>query len=34
MLCVPRDEGNVSVGMTVDVVEVTDSHKYISSRLS
>jgi hypothetical protein len=34
MLCVSRDEGDVSVGMTVDIVEVTDSHKYISSGLS
>jgi uncharacterized protein YcbX len=30
MLCVPRDEGDVSVGMEVNIVQVTDSHKYVS----
>jgi hypothetical protein len=30
MLCVPRDEGDVAVGMEVDIIEETDAHKYVS----
>lgn len=31
MLCVPRDEGQVKVGMKLQVLETTENHKYLKS---
>lgn len=30
MLCVPRETGEVRVGMQLEVIEVTDQHRYIA----
>lgn len=30
MLCVPKETGDISVGMTLEVTEVTDQHRYIA----